>query len=349
MNVRHSLSLREFDFDLPDGLIAQYPLARRERARLMVVDRARQQITHDIFAHVDKYLPARSCLVLNDSKVIPARLLGRREKSGGRVEIFLLKRLADGRSYEALIRPFHRLKLNERIQLNGGRLTAELIDKDRRIVRFNRKDVARQLERHGHIPLPPYIKRPDEPIDRQYYQTVYARRPGSVAAPTAGLHFTPALLSRLRRKGHAIETVTLHINYATFRLVKEEDITQHKMHTEDYRITAKSLRAIGGAKADGRKIVAVGTTACRVLETLARKDAGGGNGVPHTGQTDIFIYPGHGFRTVDCLLTNFHLPRSTLLMLVYAFGGIKLMKEAYMQAIREKYRFYSYGDAMIII
>ena len=345
MNPKDTLQLSEFDFDLPRGLIAQYPLRQRDQARLMVIDRRNQAISHDVFAKVEKYLPPDSCIVLNDSKVIPARLLGRREKTLGKVEVFLLKKLpeGDGCSYETLIRPLHRLNLNEKIQFNGGSLTAELIDIEKRIVRFNRKDVAAQLRKHGHMPLPPYIKRADEPLDHKYYQTVYARKPGSVASPTAGLHFTPALLNALRKKGHGIETVTLHVNLATFRMVETDDITRHKMHTEEYSLTKKSFVSIQQAKTKGRKIVAVGTTSCRVLETLAA------NSARLNGETDIFIYPGYTLSAVDILITNFHLPRSTLLMLVYAFGGTKLMKEAYAQAIREKYRFYSYGDAMIIV
>ncbi|MBI3617981.1 MAG: tRNA preQ1(34) S-adenosylmethionine ribosyltransferase-isomerase QueA [Candidatus Omnitrophica bacterium] len=339
------MKVSEFDFDLPQELIAQYPLEKRDQARLMVIDRQKQAVSHDIFANMEKYLPPGSCVVLNDSKVIPARLLGRREKTPGKVEVFLLKKLAhgDGRFYETLIRPLNRLKLNEKIQFNGGSLTAELIDIHKRIVRFNRKDVAAQLKKHGHMPLPPYIKRPDEPLDHKYYQTVYARKPGAVASPTAGLHFTPALLNALRKKGHGIETVTLHVNLATFRMVETEDITRHQMHTEEYSLTQKSFNAIRQAKTRGSKIAAVGTTSCRVLETLAKDPS------RLSGETDIFIYPGHTFRAVDALITNFHLPRSTLLMLVYAFGGIKLMKEAYARAIREKYRFYSYGDGMIIL
>ena len=338
-----ALNISEFDFDLPQGLIAQYPLLERDHARLMVIDRQSRTISHDIFAHAGKYLPPNACVVFNDSKVIAARLLGRREKTPGQVEVFLLKKLSDGCSYHALIRPLNRLKLNEKIQFNGGSLTAELIDIEKRIVRFNRRDVAAQLNKHGHMPLPPYIRRADEPLDQEYYQTVYARKPGSVAAPTAGLHFTPGLLDCLRKNGHTLQTVTLHVNYATFRMVEAEDITRHKMHTEEYALTRKTFQAISDVKNDGRKIVAVGTTSCRVLETLAKDPS------KLTGETDIFIYPGYTFKNTDILITNFHLPRSTLLMLVCAFGGTRLMKEAYAQAIREKYRFYSYGDAMIIV
>ncbi len=338
------MHLNEFVYDLPQELIAQYPLRQRDQARLLVIDRQTQTIIHDVFANVGKYLPPDSCIVLNDSKVIPARLLGRREKTPGKVEVFLLKKLpeGDGCSYEALIRPLNRLKLNEKIQFNGGSLTAEVVNIEKRIVRFNRKDVSAQLKKHGHIPLPPYIKRADEPLDHKYYQTVYARKPGSVASPTAGLHFTPALLNALREKGHTIETVTLHVNLATFRMVETEDITQHQMHTEDYSLARKTFDAIQKAKAAERKVVAVGTTACRVLETIST-----GKG-PIKGATDIFIYPGYQFRMADALITNFHLPRSTLLMLVYAFGGTALMKRAYEEAIKNRYRFYSYGDAMVI-
>ncbi|HCI45397.1 MAG TPA: tRNA preQ1(34) S-adenosylmethionine ribosyltransferase-isomerase QueA [Candidatus Omnitrophica bacterium] len=345
MDPENTLRLCEFDFDLPQELIAQYPLRQRDQARLMVIDRQNQAISHDVFAKVEKYLPPGSCIVLNDSKVIPARLLGRREKTPGKVEVFLLKKLpeGDGCSYEALIRPLNRLELNEKIQFNGGSLTAEITDIGKRIVRFNRKNIPAQLQRHGHMPLPPYIKRADEPLDHKYYQTVYARKPGSVASPTAGLHFTPALLNALREKGHGIETVTLHVNLATFRMVEAQDITRHKMHTEEYSLTKKSFVSIQQAKTEGRKIVAVGTTSCRVLETSVEDPS------RLAGETDIFIYPGYTFRSVDVMITNFHLPRSTLLMLVYAFGGTKLMKKAYARAIREKYRFYSYGDAMIIV
>jgi S-adenosylmethionine:tRNA ribosyltransferase-isomerase len=201
------------------------------------------------------------------------------------------------------------------------------------------------LEKVGHIPLPPYIKRPDRAADRKYYQTVYAKKSGSVASPTAGLHFTNRLLKSIKKDGHAIEKVTLHINYATFKPVEEEDITQHKMHVEDYSLTKKALSAICGAKAKGRKVVAVGTTSCRVLETVAKDHLK----VPLRGSTDIFIYPGFQFQMVDILLTNFHLPLSTLLMLVYAFGTKDLMVRAYREAVKKKYRFFSYGDAMLII
>jgi len=336
------MKLEDFDYHLPEGLIAQHPLHQRDKARLMVVDRKQKSITHDRFANISKYLPEKSCVVLNDSKVVPARLLGRREGSGGKVEIFLLKRLDDGCSYETLMRPLRRLKEKEKITFNGGHLVAEIKDRQKRIVRFNKRNISPELERIGHIPLPPYIKRFDRAEDRKYYQTVYAQKRGSVASPTAGLHFTNRLLNRIERDGHTIAKVTLHINYATFKPVEERDVSKHKMHVEDYSMTKRALSAVNGARKEGRKIVAVGTTSCRVLETVA---AGG----RLKGSTDIFMYPGYQFRMVDILVTNFHLPLSTLLMLVYAFGTKELIAKAYAEAIRQKYRFFSYGDAMIII
>lgn len=223
---------------------------------------------------------------------------------------------------------------------NGGEVVAEILEK--RCVRFNRKNLSPVLKRLGHMPLPPYIKRPDTSADIRDYQTVYARREGSVAAPTAGLHFTRRQLAQLKRQGYAIRQVTLHVNYATFKAVEENNITQHKMHTEAYRVTQSTYTAIQKAKSRGEKIIAVGTTTCRVLETLARTKK-------LEGETGLFIYPGFPFQMVDCLVTNFHLPRTTLLMLVYAFGGVELMKRAYAEAIQQRYRLYSYGDAMIIV
>ena len=336
------MNIDEFHYDLPEALIAQEPLRRRDQARLMVIDRASGSIKHDVFKNIARYLPGKSCVVLNDSKVIPARLLGKRQPHGGEVEIFLLKKLADGYSYEALLRPLRRLKTGERIIFNGGKLVAQIKDRDNRVVRFNRRNITAQLNKIGRMPLPPYINRRDNAADRIYYQTVYARKAGSVASPTAGLHFTSRLLERLKQAGHAVEKVTLHVNYATFKPVEERDIIKHHMHTEEYSVTKKAFEALNKAKREGRKIVAVGTTACRVLETVA------GSGTLK-GETDIFIYPGYRFQMTDILLTNFHLPFSTLLMLVYAFGTKELIKRAYKEAIKQKYRFYSYGDAMIII
>jgi len=281
-------------------------------------------------------------MVLNNSKVVPARLLGKKESTGANVEIFLLKKISDEPSYEALLRPQKRLKEGERVIFEGSKIYAEVIDQKKRIVRFNAKDVESHLERIGHVPLPPYIKRPDESADREFYQTVYARHYGSVAAPTAGLHFTDALMNDLKGCGHGFCEVTLHINYATFKPVEEEDITRHQMHIEHYSMSAPVLQDILKTKESGQKIVAVGTTSCRVLESYAKTGR-------LEGETNLFIYPGYDFRLVDVLLTNFHLPQSTLLMLVSAFGGLDLIQQAYREAVKEKYRFFSYGDAMLIL
>ncbi|MFH1359870.1 MAG: tRNA preQ1(34) S-adenosylmethionine ribosyltransferase-isomerase QueA [Candidatus Omnitrophota bacterium] len=334
------MKLQDFDYHLPQNLIAQYPLKRRDQARLLVLNRDKQTITHDRFANLEKYLPTESMIVLNDSKVICARLLGRKQRTGGQVEIFLLNQLADKYSYHALLRPVRRLKYHDQIQFDGNGLIAEIIDKN--TVRFNQKNLTKALNRIGHMPLPPYIKRADEPIDRRYYQTVYANKEGSVAAPTAGLHFTQRLITRLMNQGHPFQKVTLHINYATFKPVEETDITKHKMHTERYHMTQETFKRIKRHKKEGKKILAVGTTSCRVLETVA--DTG-----QLQGNTDLFVYPGYRFHFVDILLTNFHLPLSTLLMLVSAFAGHALMKRAYQEAIRNQYRFFSYGDAMLVL
>ncbi len=340
------MKLSEFEYNLPPELIAQHPLNPRDQARLLVIDRKTQEISHHYFFEINRFLPLGSLIVLNDSKVIPARLFGKR-MTGGEVEIFLLNKLSDGYSYEALIKPLGRLKINERIIFNGGKVYAELVDPVNKIVRFNQKNIEPVLEDIGHMPLPPYIKRSDTAQDRDDYQTVYAKHEGSVAAPTAGLHFTKELIAKLKEAGHGIEKLTLHVNYATFKPVQAEDVTEHHMHEETYSVPKEVWDDIQKARNDGRKIVAVGTTSCRVLETLGQQAMRGHRTLQ--GQTDIFIYPGYSFTMTDILITNFHLPKSTLLMLVYAFGGIDLMRRAYAEAIREKYRFYSYGDAMIIV
>lgn len=333
------MHLRDFDYDLPPELIAQYPSASRDEARLLVVDRAARRITHDIFRNIDRYLPASSLLVVNDSRVIPARLLGTKPRSGGQVEVFLLKKTGP-RSFEAMLRPLKKIRENEELVFPGG-VSATLTDRDRRIVEFDRDDVLDYLAEHGHIPLPPYIKRPDAASDKVDYQTVYARVPGSVAAPTAGLHFTEELMAALRASGHAFAGVTLHVNYGTFKPVEAEDVVSHPMHLEHYEIPSAACAAIAQARARGGKVVAVGTTSCRTLEAFARTGR-------RADDTDLFLYPGAEFKMTDVLVTNFHLPRSTLLMLVSAFGGLALIREAYREAILEKYRFYSYGDAMIV-
>jgi S-adenosylmethionine:tRNA ribosyltransferase-isomerase len=322
-------------------LIAQQALAARSEARLLVIDRKRQKISHDHFFNISRYLPEKSLVVLNNSKVIPARLFGFKERSGGKVEIFLLRKI-NGPLYQVLLRPTSKIKEGDIIRFDNSVLKAEIVSVTERQVRFIGGEVVQELEKIGHMPLPPYIKRPDAKADREDYQTVYARHPGSVAAPTAGLHFTKETLAGIRQAGHPILSVTLHVNYATFKPVEEENILEHKMHTERYSVSANTWTRLLKAKKQKQPIVAVGTTACRVIETVAA------NG-KITDESDLFIYPGYHFQMTDCLITNFHLPKSTLLMLVYAFGGVALMKRAYQEAIEEKYRFFSYGDGMIVV
>lgn len=335
------MHLTDFDYHLPKNMIAQHPLSRRDHARLMIIDRCKNTIEHDQFYNIAQYLKPQTLLVLNDSKVIPARLMGEKEKDNRSVEIFLLKQLSDGYCYEALLKPLRKIKDHEKIFFHKKELYATIQDREKMIVRFNRKNVKKYLDRIGHMPLPPYIQRGDEPSDRKSYQTVYARHAGSVAAPTAGLHFTKSLLTKLRSKGHRYARVTLHVNYGTFHPVKETDITKHRMHLEDYVVSPQDWDIINNQKAQGKTLLSVGTTSCRVLETISRTKK-------IQGSSDLFIYPGFRFRMTDFLLTNFHLPKSTLLMLVCAFAGKDLMMKAYQQAIKEKYRFYSYGDCMLI-
>ena len=337
----HPLSLQSYFYKFPESFIAQYPLHRRDQARLMVLDRRCQSIVHDVFAHINRYLPSKTTLVVNNSKVIPARLLGVKLDTGGQAEVFLLKALEDGYSFEALLKPLKRIRLGQTLDFGGG-LQAQLVDKNKRIVRFNRKNVFKVLQKTGHIPLPPYIKREDEASDRWNYQTVYAKTLGSVAAPTAGLHFTRPLMGRLKNKGHQFLELTLHINYGTFKPVECEDIRAQSMHEEIYEMPAGVYQSILKSQKSHKPVCAVGTTSCRVLESI-------GQNSPLRGTTNLFIYPGFSFTMTDCLVTNFHLPHSSLLMLVCAFGGYDLVMRAYQQAIKERYRFYSYGDAMLIV
>ncbi|MCD4780535.1 MAG: tRNA preQ1(34) S-adenosylmethionine ribosyltransferase-isomerase QueA [Candidatus Omnitrophica bacterium] len=331
-----------FYYALPEKLIAQHPLHHRDQARLMIIDRKKKTIEHDIFSHIDQYFSQPAIFVLNNSKVLPARLLTNRQSTGGVVELFLLEQLEDEYCYRVLMRPMRRLKEGEVIFFPRSRLRAVIIDKEKRIVRFNTRNIKTYLNKFGHIPLPPYIKRLDTPEDRKYYQTVYAKKGGSVASPTAGLHFTQRLLNKLKRQGHEIEEVTLHVSYGTFQPVEERRIEDHPMHTEQYQVNKRVFHKVRTAKLDRKPIVSVGTTSCRTLESLAKYGK-------LAGKTDIFIYPGYAFQYIDALITNFHLPYSTLLMLVYAFGGETLMREAYQEAIKKKYRFFSYGDAMLIM
>jgi len=348
--------LESYSYQLPLELIAQEPCERRDHARLMIIDRHTGHIRHDTFNHLNHYLPKPCIFVVNNSRVIPARLLGHRV-TGAAVEIFLLNPLADGYSFEVLLRPLKKIREGETIDFGHG-ISTVLTNKDKRIVRFNKKNIVRYLQDIGHIPLPPYIKRPDTLRDREDYQTVYAKKPGSVASPTAGLHFTDDLMAELKKQKHQFAELTLHINYGTFKPVECRDIRSHAMHTEYYSLTPAAASVIARSVAttidSGRHettkqslktrlpLVAVGTTSCRVLETVAR------SGILQ-GSSDIFIYPGYRFQITDALITNFHLPYSTLLMLVCAFGGYDLIMKAYRQAIEKRYRFYSYGDAMLIL
>ncbi len=329
------MKLSDFDYSLPKERIAQYPLAQRDAARLMVVHRSTGVIEHAIFSDIVSYLKPDDALVLNDTKVVRCRLLGKR-KTGGQVEAFLLKHHGKG-LFSALLKPA-RLKTGEEIFFHDGTLRG--IVEGRREIRFLTDDF-RSVYQHGSIPLPPYIKRAPEALDSDYYQTVYAAQDGAVASPTAGLHFTKELLGALASAGTAIEYLTLHVGLGTFLPVKEHDITKHRMECEEFLVRPEVYAKICATRQKGGRIVAVGTTSCRCLETLTRGNL--------EGKTDIFIYPGYRFRLVDALLTNFHLPQTTLFMLVCAFGGTDLMKQAYAQAVERGYRFYSYGDAMLIL
>jgi S-adenosylmethionine:tRNA ribosyltransferase-isomerase len=338
------MNLADFDYYLPKELIAQYPLRERDSARLLVLERKTASITHRLFKDITDYLSQDDLLVLNDTKVLPCRLIGKRA-TGGRVEFLLLRRKSD-LVFQALVRP-GRLKCGEKIIFNGGKISAEVKAKDEVSFLAPSEKAVYNL---GAMPLPPYIKRQALPSDNFDYQTVYAKKEGAVASPTAGLHFTRQLLQRIKSLGVGICYLTLHVGLGTFRPVKSEDIAEHKMEQEEVIIPRKTLEILRTAKKKPRRIFAVGTTAVRALETAA--DFIANYQLPITnyrGKTSLFIYPGYQFRIVDRLLTNFHLPRTTLFMLVSAFAGRGLIKEAYQEAIVRKYRFYSYGDAMLII
>lgn len=336
----------DFYYDLPEELIAQTPLEKRDTSRLMVLDKKTGQVQHKHFYDIIDYLQAGDCLVINDTKVIPARLYGQKTGTGGAVEVLLLKDLGEGR-WECIVYPGRRLKEGANITFGDGRLTAtidKVLETGNRIISFHYEGIFLEiLEELGEMPLPHYIKEHLSDPDR--YQTVYCREPGSAAAPTAGLHFTPELMERIREKGVVFAPVTLHVGLGTFRPVKEEEITDHVMHSEQYFITPQSAEIINQARQSGHRVIAVGTTSCRTLETVTDE-----NHVTHpgTGNTDIFIYPGYTFKGLDALITNFHLPESTLVMLVSALAGRENILNAYRQAVEEKYRFFSFGDAMFI-
>ena len=336
----------DFYYDLPEELIAQTPLEKRDTSRLMVLDKKTGQVQHKHFYDIIDYLQEGDCLVINDTKVIPARLYGQKTGTGGAVEVLLLKDLGDSR-WECIVYPGRRLKEGANITFGDGRLTAtidKVLETGNRIISFHYEGIFLEiLEELGEMPLPHYIKEHLSDPDR--YQTVYCREPGSAAAPTAGLHFTPELMERIREKGVVFAPVTLHVGLGTFRPVKEEEISDHVMHSEQYFITPQSAEIINQARQSGHRVIAVGTTSCRTLETVTDE-----NHVTHPGEgnTDIFIYPGYTFKGLDALITNFHLPESTLVMLVSALAGRENILNAYRQAVEEKYRFFSFGDAMFI-
>jgi S-adenosylmethionine:tRNA ribosyltransferase-isomerase len=342
-----------FDYDLPPGLIAQEPSPSRDQARLLVVRRQAGTLEHHIFRELPNLLDAGDLLVLNDTRVIPARLLGRRERTGGRWEGLFLHALPDG-AWELMCQTRGRLQENETISIGPRSLRLTLIRKTvdghwlvRPDVPEGEPDAPLQLlERHGQVPLPPYIRKGRATAaDRDRYQTVFARQSGAVAAPTAGLHFSPEVFELLGRRGITWTFLTLHVGLGTFQPIQVENIAEHRMHREWGELSAEAATAISACRARGNKSVAVGTTSVRVLETVAASGAIR----PWAGETDLFIYPPYEFRAVDALITNFHLPRTTLLLLVSAFAGAELIRQAYEEAIARQYRFFSYGDAMLIL
>ncbi|MBS4031354.1 MAG: tRNA preQ1(34) S-adenosylmethionine ribosyltransferase-isomerase QueA [Clostridiales bacterium] len=341
------MRLDDFDYRLPGELIAQEPLTEREASRLLVLNRETGEVTHCNFPDILSYLRAGDTLVLNDTRVIPARLLGEKKGSGGLVEVLLLHRRS-ATLWETLVRPGRRLRVGAEMSFGNGELQAvvtEELAEGCRLVQFSFNGIFEEiLDRLGEMPLPPYIKK--KLTDRERYQTVYAREEGSAAAPTAGLHFTTQLLRDAEKKGVRIVTLTLHVGLGTFRPVQVDDIREHRMHSEYYRVSEEAADTLNHCRRSGGRIFAVGTTSSRVLETVTDE-----SGIVHAGSgwTDIFIYPGYRFKAVDMLLTNFHLPKSTLLMLISAFAGREYALNAYEQAVGERYRFFSFGDAMLII
>ncbi|OFI05254.1 S-adenosylmethionine:tRNA ribosyltransferase-isomerase [Clostridium acetireducens DSM 10703] len=340
------MKAEEFDFYLPEELIAQYPLEKRDEARLMVVDKKTGQIKHKIFKDIIDYFQPGDCLVLNDTRVIPARLLGVKEGTGGKMEFLLLKRI-DKDSWEILVKPGKRAKVGSRFVFGNGELVGEIKsigEEGSRIVEFQYEGIFEEvLDKLGQMPLPPYIKEKLE--NKEMYQTVYSKEQGSAAAPTAGLHFTEELLNKIRDIGVNVVFLTLHVGLGTFRPVKVENIEDHNMHSEYYNMSKETADIINKTKENGKKVIAVGTTSSRTLETIGDEN---GRVKEQSGWTNIFIYPGYKFKIVDELITNFHLPQSTLIMLVSALEGKELIMKAYNEAVKDKYRFFSFGDAMLL-
>ena len=340
------MKTHDFWYHLPEELIAQTPLQQRDASRLLVMDRQTGAVSHRHFFDILDYLNPGDCLVMNDSRVLPARLLGNRP-TGGAAELLLLKDLGD-KKWECLAKPGRKLQEGQQVVFGEGKLTATILEvkpDGNRVVEFHYDGIFLEvLEQLGKMPLPPYIKA--ELQDQERYQTVYSREVGSAAAPTAGLHFTEELLEKIRQKGIKTAFVTLHVGLGTFRPVKAEEITQHHMHAELCMISAETAQILNETKQSGGRVICVGTTSCRTLESLAEPD---GSFAEKSAWTEIFIYPGYTFRAMDGLITNFHLPESTLVMLVSAFAGREHVLEAYRQAVEEKYRFFSFGDAMCIL
>lgn len=337
----------DFYYDLPPELIAQTPMARRDASRLLVLDKETGETHHHHFYDLPRFLRPGDCLVLNDSRVLPARLIGKREPGGGACEVMLLIDRGE-KTWECLVRPGKKLRTGARLTFGDGQLTAqvtEVLENGNRLVRFDYDGIFLEvLERLGKMPLPPYIK--EELQDSERYQTVYSKEVGSAAAPTAGLHFTEGLLEEIRAMGVNICTVTLHVGLGTFRPVKAEEITEHEMHSEYCTISAETAEIINRTKREGGRVICVGTTSCRTIESWAGED---GTLQESAGWTNIFIYPGYRFKVLDCLVTNFHLPESTLIMLISALAGRDHVLAAYEEAVRERYRFFSFGDAMFIV
>jgi len=340
------VKVSEFNYELPEKLIAQIPIEKRDESRLMVLDRKKQTIEHEVFKDIIKYLQPGDCLVRNNTKVIPARLYGKKE-TGANVEFLLLNRI-EGDIWESIVRPGNKLHIGTKVIFGDGLLEAEILDTmpgGTRKVRFKYQGIFNEiLDKIGLMPLPPYIHEGLKENDR--YQTVYAKYEGSAAAPTAGLHFTDKLLKEIEQKGIKIANVTLHVGIGTFRPVKVENIEEHNMHSEHFYIKQEDADKINETKKNGKRVIAIGTTSCRVLETISSEK----NGMVKEaeGDTQIFIYPGYKFKCIDGLITNFHLPESTLLMLVSAFAGKEYVMKAYKEAVEKEYKFFSFGDAMYI-
>lgn len=340
------MKVKDFDFYLPEELIAQHPMEKRDEARLLVLDKKTGEIEHKIFKDILDYLTSNDCLVLNNTRVLPARLIGSKEETGGKMEFLLLKRTGND-EWETLVKPGKRAQIGAKFIFGNGELKAEVIamgEEGSRIVKFYYEGIFEEiLDQLGQMPLPPYIK--EKLDDKEMYQTVYSKEEGSAAAPTAGLHFTEELLEKIKEKGVKLAFLTLHVGLGTFRPVKVEDIKEHIMHSEYYKMDKETAKIINTTREKGGRVIAVGTTSCRTLETIGDIE---GKVKEQSGWTDIFIYPGYKYKVVDALITNFHLPQSTLLMLVSALAGRDNIMNAYNMAVEKEYRFFSFGDAMFI-